>query len=56
MNHLRQIMIVELQRCHFSENTIRTHVEGVEDLSLYLHRPPDQVGSRGVFSGVATIT
>lgn len=44
MNHLCQLMIEELQRRNFAATTIRTHVRGVEDFSLYFHRRPDQLG------------
>jgi integrase/recombinase XerD len=44
VNHLRQLMIEELQRRNFAESTIRTYVKGVEDFSLYFHRRPDQLG------------
>jgi hypothetical protein len=44
VNHLRQLMIEELQRRNFAATTIRTYVKGVEDFSQYFHRRPDQLG------------
>ena len=44
MTHLRQLMIEELRRRNFAENTIRSYVHGVEHFSRYFHRRPDQLG------------
>ncbi len=33
MTHLRKIMLEELQRCHYSENTTRSYLRTVEDLA-----------------------
>jgi integrase/recombinase XerD len=44
VTRLRQLMIEELQRRNFAQNTIRSYVYGVEHFSLYFHRRPDQLG------------
>lgn len=44
MTRLRQLMIEELQRRNFAQNTIRSYVYGVEHFSRYFHRRPDQLG------------
>lgn len=43
-DHLRQLMIEELQRRNFAETTIRSYVHGVEHFSRYFHRSPDELG------------
>ena len=55
MNHLRQLMIEELQRRNFAATTIRTYVKGVEDFSLYFHRRPDQLGPEHIRRYQATL-
>lgn len=44
MTRLRQLMIEELQRRNFAQNTIRSYVYGVEHFSRYFHRRPDRLG------------
>jgi len=44
VTRLRQLMIEELQRRNFAQNTIRSYVYGVEHFSRYFHRRPDQLG------------
>ena len=48
MNHLRQLMIEELQRRNFAATTIRTYLHGVAHFSRYFRRPPDQLGPEDI--------
>ena len=44
MNHLRQLMLEELQRRNFAATTIRTYMHGVTHFSRHFRRSPDQLG------------
>ena len=44
MTHLLQLMLDELQRRNFAGSIIRSYLHGVEHLSRYFQRPPDQLG------------
>ena len=44
MTQLRQKMLEELQRRHYSDRTAKTYIRIVRDFAAYFHRPPDQLG------------
>ena len=44
MTHLRQLMLDELQRRNYAQNTVRTYIRAVEEFAAYFHRPPDKLG------------
>ena len=44
MTRIRQMMLDELQRRNYSQNTIRTYLHAVEDFSRHFHRSPDRLG------------
>ena len=48
MTHLRKMMLEELQRRNFSENTTRTYIRIVEDFARHFNRPPDRLGPRHI--------
>ncbi len=44
MTRLRKLMLDELERRNYSQNTRRSYVLGVKDFACYFHRSPDQLG------------
>jgi site-specific recombinase XerD len=44
MTQLRQNMLEELQRRHYSDRTAKTYIRIVRDFAAYFHRPPDNLG------------
>ena len=44
MTHLRKMMLEELQRRHYSENTTRIYIHTVEDFARRFKLPPDRLG------------
>lgn len=44
MTHLRKLMLDELQRRNYSQNTVRSYIHAVKDFAKYFHRPPDRLG------------
>ena len=44
MTRLRRQMLEELERRHYSANTVRAYVRTVEDLARYFKRRPDRLG------------
>ena len=48
MTRLRKMMLEELQRRNYSENTIRYYIRAVEDFSRRFNRPPDRLGLRHI--------
>jgi integrase/recombinase XerD len=44
MTHLRKMMLEELQRRNYAENTIRSYIRIVEDFSRRFHRSPESLG------------
>jgi integrase/recombinase XerD len=48
MTRLRKMMLEELQRRNFSEDTIRHYIRTVEDFARHFNRPPDRLGPRHI--------
>jgi integrase/recombinase XerD len=48
MTHLRSMMLEELQRRNYSENTIRSYIRTVEDFSRRFQRSPDRLGPKHI--------
>jgi integrase/recombinase XerD len=48
MTRLRKMMLEELQRRHFSENTIRCYIRSVEDFARRFSCSPDRLGPRHI--------
>ncbi len=44
MTHLRKLMLEELQRRNYSQNTVETYTFILEEFTKYFHRAPDQLG------------
>ena len=48
MTHLRKMMLEELQRRNYSENTARCYIRAVEDFARRFHCSPDRLGPRQI--------
>jgi integrase/recombinase XerD len=48
VTHLRKLMLEELQRRNYSEETIRSYIHGVEDFSRRFNCSPDRLGPRHI--------
>ena len=48
MTHLRKMMLEELQRRNYSENTIRCYIRTVEDFARRFNCPPDRLGPQHI--------
>ena len=48
MTRLRKMMLDELQRRNFSQDTIRYYIRTVEDFARHFNRPPDRLGLRHI--------
>jgi integrase/recombinase XerD len=44
VTHLRQMMLDELQRRNYVQNTVRGYIHAVEDLAKYFRRSPNRLG------------
>jgi site-specific recombinase XerD len=43
MTRLRKLMLEELERRNYSQETVRSYLRAVADFARYFHRPPDQL-------------
>jgi integrase/recombinase XerD len=48
MTHLRKMMLEELQRRNYAQNTIRSYIRIVEDFSRRFQRSPDRLGPQHI--------
>jgi integrase/recombinase XerD len=48
VTHLRKMMLEELQRRNYAQNTIRSYIRIVEDFSRRFHRAPDRLGPKHI--------
>lgn len=48
MTHLRKMMLEDLQRRNYSQDTIRCYIHTVEDFSRRFNRPPDRLGPQHI--------
>ena len=48
MTHLRKMMLDELQRRNYSQDTIRSCIGTIEDFSQRFNRPSDRLGPRHI--------
>ena len=48
MTHLRKMMLEELQRRNYSENTTRSYIRTVEDFAQRFNLPPDRFGPQHI--------
>ena len=48
MTHLRKLMLEELQRLNYSDETIRSYIHAVEDFSRRFNCSPDRLGPRHI--------
>lgn len=44
MTRLRKLMLDELQRRNYAQNTLRSYIKAVEDFARYLGKPPERLG------------
>jgi len=44
VTHLRQMMLDELQRRNYAQNTVRAYIHAVEDFAKYFRRSPNRLG------------
>ena len=44
MTHLRKIMLEELERRNYAQNTVRAYIHAVEDFAKYFRRSPNRLG------------
>ncbi len=48
MTHLRKLMLEELQRRNYSDDTIRSYIHTVEDFARRFNCPPDRLGPQHI--------
>jgi integrase/recombinase XerD len=48
VTHLRKLMLDELQRRNYSQNTVETYTFILEEFTKYFHRAPDQLGPQHI--------
>jgi len=48
VTHLRKMMLEDLQRRNYAQNTTRYYIRAVEDFARYFNCPPDRLGPRHI--------
>jgi len=48
VTHLRKMMLEDLQRRNYSQDTIRSYIHTVEDFACYFNCRPDRLGPRHI--------
>src|SRR5215469_3369883 len=48
VTHLRKMMLEDLQRRNYAQNTTRYYIRAVEDFARYFNCPPDRLGQRHI--------
>ena len=48
MTHLHKLMLEELQRLNYSDETIRSYIHSVEDFARHFNCSPDRLGPRHI--------
>jgi integrase/recombinase XerD len=44
VTRLRKLMLDELQRRNYAQNTVRSYIKAVEDFARYFGKPPERLG------------
>jgi hypothetical protein len=44
VTHLRKMMLDELQRRNYAQNTVRAYISAVEEFAAYFRKRPDLLG------------
>jgi hypothetical protein len=44
VTRLRTMMLEELQRRNYSQNTVRAYIRVIRELTAYFRKPPDRLG------------
>jgi integrase/recombinase XerD len=55
VTHLRKLMLEELQRRNYAQNTVRFYIHAVEDFAKYFHRSPDRLGPNHIRERIGSI-
>jgi integrase/recombinase XerD len=48
VTHLRNMMLDELQRRNYAQNTVRSYISAVEEFASYFRKRPDQLGPENI--------
>src|SRR5260370_14504221 len=48
VTRLRKLMLDELQRRNYAQNTVRAYIHAIEDFAKYFHRSPDRLGAEHI--------
>jgi integrase/recombinase XerD len=44
VTRLRKMMLDELQRRNYAQNTVRTYIKAIEEFARYFGKPPERLG------------